>query len=190
MTTSKLKFHRKLGHNLFTTIGLFLLTSLTFGAIYTTETFGAKILFSIFGLLFLLGTVFLSYISFIDKRPILEVDEIGIKVIYHQPKYYKWEDINEFFVGTTENTDDVFICLNLKNKSILKDQNLLYSKTTELNQNTGFGDVNIWASILKVPIERLFPLFEKLIHEAQLKERKKIVANFKIYHTGLLQKEK
>lgn len=190
MTTSHLQFYRRIGNNLFTTVGLILLTSLTLYTIYTAETFSVKILFSVFGLLFSFGAMFFSYISLIDKRPILEIDEIGIKVIYHQPKFYKWENIKEIFIGTTGNTNDIFICLNLKNKSILKDQNLIYNKTTKINQSTGFGDINIWASILKVPIEKLFLLFEKLINESEMKERKKIIDAFKIYHTDLLQKGK
>lgn len=187
MTNYSLKFYRKPTANLFSALVATVLSIGSFYCVYDTKTTGAKVLFLIMALLF--GVIAVYFIYFLmDKKPILELNETGIKVLYHQPDFYKWENIKEVFVGTLEKTDDAFLCFNLNDNSILKDQKLIYRKATQLNQKTGFGQINIWANVLNLPIEKLYLLLESLIKEYDAKKRKRIINEFKIFHLDFLQK--
>lgn len=186
MIMSSLKFHRKAGKNIFY-IAIFglLTTLLIYIGITDTENEATWIIASL-ALFFGLCFVFFFYITLLDKRPLVEINEVGLKVIYHQPDFVKWEDLLEIFEKTANSqySSDTFLCINLKNKDLLLSQNLYYKICTWINRKSGYGEINIWVSILKIPNSTLNMLLYSLMETKDQKERKKIISTYQTNTLG------
>lgn len=185
MLTPSLKFYRTASKNLIY-IAFFGLLTILLAYIGTTET--ENELPWIIGLAVFFGFCFLFffYVTLFDKRPLVEINEVGLKVIYHQPNFVKWEDLLEVFEKTAKSqySSDTFLCLNLRNKDLLLSQNLYYKICTRINRKSGYGEINIWVSILKVQNSSLNTLLFSLIETKDKKERRKII---NIYKTNTLR---
>lgn len=175
MQESSLKFHQKYGKNILYIIMFGVLSFVLLYFVVFDESCKAPTAFLIIALLIGAASIYMSIITF-DKRPLVEINAKGLNVLHHQPSFVKWEDINELFIKNYN--ADVFICLNLKNKNLLMNQNFWHKISTAINRKTGFGEINIWTNLLKVNCDDLFEVLTTLKNENDYKERKNIINNY------------
>ncbi len=176
-----LNFYRKKNSNLLYILLLGFLTALLAYIGITQETKNILGIIIIAGMFFDGFCLFFLYMT-LDNRPLVAINENGLKAIYHQPSFIKWEDIKEVFEQTTSGqySNDTFICLNLKNKRLLERQNLYYKICTWINTKTGFGEINIWGSILKFSSQELLFILSYLATEKDVKKRRKFINSYKM----------